>query len=149
MEKLQGLRAEVEFLTLGGSRVIRVVYRLRNLRPVEHACRLGFSITPSLGATARELTGIGEGITRRPTPWAGWMMERPWAGVTHEASGRTMLMIGQRPKVALEDYGQYGRILGFEDEARLAGDQVREFVFYLVAADSVAQAEEYLSLRAL
>ena len=149
MKRLQGLRAEIDVLTLGGSPVLQIVYRLCNLRPVEHACRQGLSIVPSLGVGPRELTAIGEGIHRRPTPWAGWVMGQHWAGVTHEATGRTMLLIGKRPNVAAQDYGQHGRLLGFEDDARLAGDEVQEQTFYLVVANSVEEALGYRGLSNL
>lgn len=146
---LLGLRAEVEFLTLGESPVVKIIYRLRNLRPVEKRCRFGLAVVPALGSDPRSLVALGEGVVRHPTSLPGWVMDQRWAAVTNEASGRTMLMVGATANVAMLDYGQSGRLLGVEDEARLAGDEVRENTYYLVLADSPAQARDYLGLAAL
>ncbi len=147
--ELQGLRAEVDFLTLGESPVVKVVYRLRNLRPVEMRCNMGLSVLPALGAGPQELVALGEAITRHPTPLAGWVLDQRWAAVLNESTGRTMLLVGQTANVAMQDHGQYGRLLGAEDEACLAGDEVREYVYYLVLADSPTQAQGYLGLARL
>jgi len=148
-KNLQGMRTEVDVLTVGDSPVVKVIYRLRNLRPVVLGCTIGLSVDPALGASPKELVACGEGIRRRPTPWAGAAMRQRWAAVTNEATGRTMLLVGQTANVALLDYGQSGRLLGAQEQVRLAGDEVREYVYYLVLADDPEHARDYLGLARL
>ena len=88
---LLGLRAEVEFLTLGESPVVKIIYRLRNLRPVEKRCRYGLAVVPALGSDPRSLVAWGEGIVRHAPPWPAGVMDQRWAAVTNEASGRTKM----------------------------------------------------------
>jgi len=148
-KELQGLAVEVDCLTLGESPVVKVIYRVRNLRPTEERVNVGLLVSPSLGGRPTDLTGMTDGVTRRPTNWSAFLMGRSWSAVWNEGSGRTMLLVGRRPNVGLQDCGQYGRILGSWDEMRLKGDEVGEYVYYLVLADAPDAARQYLVLRDL
>lgn len=148
-KELRELAIEVDVLTLGESPAVKLVYRVRNLRPTEQRAHVGFTITPSLGVGPLALTGLTDGVTRRPTNWSTFVTRRSWAGVWDEATARAMLLIGRSDAVALEDLGQYGRVLGAEEEMRLRGDEVCEHVYYLVLADGPDAARRYLALRDL
>ncbi len=148
-KKLDDLAVELDFVTVGRSNVIKLIYRIRNLRPTCQKVQYGYTVGPSLGTDPTALTGMAEGVTRRPTVLSGWSVGQSWAAVTNEASGRTLIMVGKQSDVVLEDYGQSGRLLAALDRLRLEGGETHERVHYLVLTDSPAQARGYIRLKDL
>jgi RimJ/RimL family protein N-acetyltransferase len=146
-KELQGVMIEADYLTLGGSNVLKLIYRLHNLRSTEQTVSPGIGVACRLGGEATELTLQGEGIAHGRTMWATVISGQHWGALSHERTGKTLLLMGPRPDVLLFDWWQYGRLLGAGDAVRLAGDAVRELVYYLVLADSLEQAKEYLVLQ--
>jgi len=146
-KEFKDLAIELDYLTVGASNVMKLVYRVRNLRPTSQRARLGYFAAASLGSDPKALTGLAKGVTRRPTVLRGWAPGRHWAAVTNEATGQTLLMVGKQRDVSLEDFGQAGRILGALDDLRLEGDETHERIHYLVLADTPEQASGYVSLK--
>ncbi|MHB1296561.1 MAG: hypothetical protein ACYC4R_16405, partial [Anaerolineae bacterium] len=138
--------AEIAFLTVGASGVLRLEYRLRSLRDTAQRMAVTIAVTAGLGADPRALTLLGEGVRREPGTTAARIGGQRWGAVTHPATGRTLLMVGAQSDVSLEDLGQYGRVLGMNADVRLAGGAVEEHVYHLVLADSLAEALAYRPL---
>jgi len=146
-KELRGIMVEADYLTLGGSNVLKLIYRLRNLRSTEQTVSPGIDVCCSLGGEATELNLQGEGIAHGRTMWASIISGQRWGALSHERTGKTLLLMSGRSDVMLIDWWQYGRLLGTGDAVRLAGDEVRELVYYLVLADNLEQAKEYLVMR--
>jgi GNAT superfamily N-acetyltransferase len=146
-KELRDLAIEVDYLTLGESNVLKLVYRVCNLRATERAVGAGISLACRLGAEPVELDLVGEGITHSPAPWFTMIGEQRWGALVNPRSGKAMLLVGRQADVLLADWGQYGRTLGSGSAVQLAESEVRELVYYLVLADSLAQAKEYLVLE--
>jgi hypothetical protein len=151
----RGVTLEADYLTLGGSSVCKVVYRLRNGQGREQGLRLGSTVAAALGSDPTRLTLRGEGIARRAPSLLAMLDAQSWGALVAE-SGRTLLMVqphsaGAIPQpaadAALEDYGAAGRLLGYLGEVWLPAHGVVERTFYLVLAASLEEAQEYLPLR--
>lgn len=145
-EGLRDLALEVDWLTVGESPVVKLVYRLRNLRPTSQRALVLARAFFRLGGTPTDLILRGDGQERRPTNWSSWRWGAHWGLLTHQDTGRSVALISPEPCVALNDHGQYGRLLGLSKEARLAGDGLAEMMAYFVLA---ATPEEALAYRAL
>ena len=145
-EAFRDLALEVDYLTLGQAKVLKYVYRLYNLRGTEQAVRTFSRLTCSLGGDIKALTLRGEGLVRQPTTVAATVQGRQWGALTDDRTGRTMLLVGRQADIALEDWGQAGRLLGADGNAYLAGGAVQERIYYLVLAESLEEALDYLPL---
>lgn len=145
-EELRDVAVELDWLTVGESPVIKFVYRLRNLRPTAQRAHLITHACFGLGGAPTDLILRGEGQERRPTNWASWRWGARWGLLTHRDTGRSVALVSPEPCVLLSDQGQYGRLLGLNKEARLAGDGVAEMTAYFILA---AAPDEALAYRAL
>lgn len=138
---------EVDYLTLAGSRALKYVYRLRNLRGTAQVVRTGSVAAFRLGGEAAELSLHGAHTAHRPTPWSFTVAGQRWGALTHERTGKAVVMVGRQNDIVLADAGRHGRILGAMGDVHLAGNEVRELAYYLVLCDSLAQAREYAVLQ--
>jgi len=146
-QSVRDFQVELDFTTLGESRLLRLVYRLRNLQAVEQQARMGWNVACRLGACPEDLILRGEGITRHPTPWAAFFQHKTWGALSNPATGRTLLLVSQQADVVPRDVGRFGRILEAGDEVRLAANTTREFTYYLILADTWEEAQPYLALQ--
>ncbi len=146
-KELSDLFVELDYLTLGSADILKLVYRIRNLRGTEQSAHVGYRVMGSLGAGPAGLTLRGEGYVRRPSIVAASVGGRRWGALTNDANGKTMLLVARGPHVTLHDGGRHGRRLIVSDEARLAGGETREYVQYLVAAESLEAALSYVILQ--
>jgi GNAT superfamily N-acetyltransferase len=146
-EQLHDLRLDIEYATMGESNVLRVAHRLHNLRHTEQVVQLASYVFAGLGGQPSELVLRGPDMVHRPNPVLTFVHDQPWGALVRQDSGRCLLMVGQRGGVSLMDWGQDGRSLGSAHEVRLAGDEVREHVYYLALTDSFQDAEGYIMLR--
>ena len=146
-QELHDLRVELEFVTLGEASTLKFVYRLQNLRGTEQTVSIGSRLISALGSDPSALVLRGEGLAHRPTPWGAWPKGQPWGALTNDATGRTLLMMGTRNDVDMDDLGEPGRVLGSSQLVRLAGRETHESVYYVVLADSLEEARAYLVMR--
>ncbi|MHB0857789.1 MAG: GNAT family N-acetyltransferase [Anaerolineae bacterium] len=145
-KELRDVLAEIAFLTVGASNVLRLVYRLRNLRDTAQRMSMSVAVAAGLGADPGALTLLGEGVRRKPGNVQASIGGQRWGAVTRLDTGKSLLMVGDQPDVSLEDMGQYGRLLGMNAEVHLAGGGVAEHVYHLVVANSLTDALAYRAL---
>ena len=146
-KELVDFGVELDYTTVGQANILKYVYRLSNLRDTEQVVKTRNDVACSLGTEPTKLVLRGEGIKHGPTPWAASSQGQNWGALTNDHTGKTMLLVSRQSDVALNDTGQYGRLLGTFNEVRLAGGETRELVYYLVLADSLEGARDYLVLQ--
>jgi GNAT superfamily N-acetyltransferase len=144
--ELSDLRVELDFLTLGDSRVLKYVYRLHNLRDARQTMRVCSAVMAALGGSPTDLILHGECLQHQPNPWFTLADGQAWGALSHKDTGKTLLMVGRQPDISLQDWGLYGNTLGAGSEVELAANETVEHVYYLVLADSLEQALSYLAL---
>jgi GNAT superfamily N-acetyltransferase len=145
-KELQGLRVELDYLTVGGSPLLKWVYRLRNLRPTAAQAQLITHACFALGADPTQLTAHADGLRREPSVLPARMAEYPWVAVSNAQNGRTALMACRQERLSLWDAGQYGRVLGSEPLVKVQGDETVEIAYYLVIAETLDEALAYRAL---
>ena len=148
LHDLRGLHVEIDYLTVAGSDVLRLIYRLHNGRSVDLALWAAVSVSARLGGDPLRLTLRGEHTTRRPMPWGTTIGGQRWGALTDEADGRTLMMVGCQPDVLLDDRGTAGRILGAGAEARLTADGSLTREYYLAVAPTFEDAAKWRVLAA-
>ncbi|MBN1641431.1 MAG: GNAT family N-acetyltransferase [Anaerolineae bacterium] len=118
-EELVGLAVELDYLTLPGSNLLKLDYRVRNLTTAPRAMNVGWFVFAQPGASAGEHTLRGAAIERKDTPWESWSIAGEWAMVTNPQDGRTMSMISPYPRVWMMDWGRAAGFLAWMDTVDL------------------------------
>lgn len=150
-EGFEGLRAEIAYLTVGGSNALKVVYRLVNETSAHRRAVPG--LLAFLQVDGQHDKGIlyGDGLQRKRTPHMAWPLAGLWGAVVNPASGRAAVMVGAtgRQRVRLTDWGADGGHLFFNNDVMLAPHGDHELVAYLTLARSLDEAKRYRCLTTL
>jgi hypothetical protein len=149
-EKSRGLRAEVEYLTVGGSNLLKVVYRLVNETPVHRRVEHGMLVFCQVDGRHDNATLHGDGFQRKRTPVMAWTDVERWGAVTNPQSGRTMVLVNGTAQASLElsDWGQDGGHVLCYERAVIPPQEQSELVIYLALSDSLDAARRYAALAA-
>ncbi len=145
-EMLKDLVIALDWLTVGESPLIKMVYRVHNERPIARDVHISVRAMCALGGAPTDLVLRGEGETRHPSVWASWRSGGRWGVLTHRESGASMALISPRPCVMLMDAGQFGRLLGLGDKLAVPPEGAAEVVSYFVWAGSFEEAKRYCVL---
>jgi GNAT superfamily N-acetyltransferase len=148
-KELHDLLVSYDYMTLGDSPVLKVVYRLENLRPTRQQVVIGGVAALRLGAALEQLVLQGERARHLPSPWSNWHTHTTWGLLTEPQSGRSALGVCPQGKLALVDNGHYGRLFELYDHVTLEGDATLEVVLYLALAESPQAAETFRGLAEL
>ena len=145
-EMLKDLTIELDWLTVGESPFIKVIYRVHNERPTTRKIQASVRAMCALGGAPTDLILQGYRETRYPNVWSSWRSGVHWGLLTHRESGASMALISPRPCVMLWDAGQFGRLLGLGDTLTVPPEGSAEMVGYLALADSSEKARRYCVL---
>ncbi len=145
-KELHDLMVSFDYLTLGDSPLLKVVYRLQNLRPTRQRVYLGGVVALRLGASPEQLTLQGDDVRLLPSPWASWHSHRGWGLLTEAHGGRSALAVCPQGKLVLADYAEGGRMFHLEDQATIEGGATLEVVLYLALAESPEAAQAFRGL---
>jgi GNAT superfamily N-acetyltransferase len=145
--ELRDIAVQIDLLTVGGSNVLKYIYRLTNLRATEQTVLAGNIVTAALGATPDALVLWGENVRQEPGPFSAWIDNQRWGALTHEPTGRTLIMVGKQSNVVLNNTGKDGNTLSAMQTVRLSGHETCELVWYLALVDDDEMARRYLVLR--
>jgi RimJ/RimL family protein N-acetyltransferase len=147
-EEFRGLRAEVEYLTLGRSNLLQVVYRVLNetdvYRRVEHSL-LAFC---QVDGRYDNGTLYGDGFQRKRTPVMAWNWIKRWGAVSNPGSGRALILVNGTAGATLEagDWGQDGGHLSCFKRPLIPPQGQSELVAFLALDDSLDAAQRYAAL---
>ena len=144
----EGLRAEIAYLTLGDSNVLKVIYRLTNETGVYRRLELGLLTFCQVDGQYQDTVLYGDGLQHRRTPHLSWSYVGPWGAAVNPISGRAVVMVGASGKrrVQLSDWGVDGGYPFFYNHVVLAPHGSHEMVAYLALARSLEEAKRYSSL---
>jgi hypothetical protein len=147
-EGFEGLRAEIAYLTVGNSNVLKVVYRLVNETSAYRRYLQGLLTFCQPDGQHRETVLYGEGFQQKRTPQNSWTEVSTWGAAVNPASGRAVVMISASGRKRLEasDWGVDGGHLMFYNHPVLKPHSTHEMVAYLALAKSLEEAEQYASL---
>jgi hypothetical protein len=147
-EEFRGLRAELEYLTVGGSNLLKVVYRLVNETTIYWRVRLGLLTFCQVDGCYDNSTLQGDGVQRKRTPVMTWAVVGAWGASTNPESGRTMVMVKETPGADLElsDWGEHGGHLFCYHRVLVPPQGQTQTVVYLVLSNSIEEAQRYAAL---
>jgi len=146
-DKLLGLSLELDYLTVGQSNVLKLVYRVRNETTARRGLGGGWHTFWQLDGAREHNTLYSAEIQRKPTPWGSWSDAGRWGINTNTQTGRTAILVSPYPRVRLSDWDDMGGHLGFIDRIEVPASGVAERVAYIALCGDVAAARRYICLE--
>jgi len=147
-EGFEGLRAEIAYLTVGGSNVLKMIYRLVNETSVYRRYVQGLLAFCQVDGQYQDTVLYGKGFQCKRMPQMSWSKVGPWGASVNPASGRAVVMVGTsgQKRMELSDWGVDGGHLMFYNDAVLVPHRSHEMVAYMALAESLEEAKRYGSL---
>jgi ribosomal protein S18 acetylase RimI-like enzyme len=147
-EEFQGLRAEVEYLTVGRSNLLKVVFRLVNATEVFRRAIPGLLTFCQLDGRYDNATLHADNVELKRTPEMTWVVTGAWGAATNPDSGKTLVAVKDTPGawIELSDWGQDGgHVFGFKRTLIPPGG-CEEMVVFLALSSSPEEAQRYAGL---
>lgn len=145
-EWMLGLRVELDYLTVGNSNVLKVIYRVRNRTMARRNFNLGALSFWQPDGTSEHNVLHSDELERKPNPFIVWAESRHWASVTNGETGRTLIQVSPYPITRMIDWGTGGHLSFFAD-VDVPPEGVVERVVYLALSPSLAEAKRYIPLK--
>ena len=147
-ERCEGVRAEIVYLTVGGSNVLKVVYRLVNETGVYRRFTQGLQTFCQVDGRHQDTVVYGDGFQRKRTSQVSWLEVGSWGAAVNPDSGRALVVVGagEHKQVELADWGVDGGHVMIYNYITLAPHGSHELVAYLALAESLDEARRYGSL---
>jgi RimJ/RimL family protein N-acetyltransferase len=146
-EQFAGLTLELDYLTVGQSNVLKLVYRVRNATTAQRHLGCGWLSFWQPDGTREHNTLYSAEIQRKPTPWGSWCDVGKWGIVANAETGRTAVLVSPYPSVRLNDWDDMGGHLGFVGSMSIPASAVAERVCYIALCNGVAEARRYVPLK--
>jgi hypothetical protein len=147
-EQFRGLRAEIEYLTVGRSNLLKVVYRLVNETGIYRCVISGLLSFCQPNGRYDNVTLDTDGVQLKRTQLMNWVVGGTWVTATNPDCGQTLVAVKGTPDawVEISDWGQDGgHLFGFR-RVLIPPQGHAEMVVYLALADSLADARRYAAL---
>jgi hypothetical protein len=147
-EGLEGLRAEIAYLTVGNSNVLKVIFRLVNETSAFRRTLPGLLAFFQVDGQHENALLCGHNLQRKRTSQMAWPLVGSWGAVVNPSTGRAAVMVAAsgRKRVKLDDWGVDGGHLAFDYEAVLPPYGNHELVAYLALTGSLDEAKRYRCL---
>jgi hypothetical protein len=147
-EAFRGLRAEVAYLTVGRSNLLKIVYRLVNETQLFWRVIPGLLTFCQVDGRFDNTTLHADDVQMKRTPVMTWAVVGDWGAMTNPESGRTLAVVKGTPGAWLElsDWGQDGGHVFAFNRARIPPQNQAEMVVYVALTDSLKEAQRYAVL---
>lgn len=147
-ETFRGLRAELDYLTLPGSNVLKFVYRLVNQTSVYRDVETGLLIFTNVDGSHEKTALHNTELHRKRTDQMAWTVLEGWAAAENPDTGRALALIpASGPKrTQFVDWGLAGGHMHIFYTTQVKPDSTIELVAYLALAGSVEEARRYEAL---
>jgi len=143
-------RAEIAYLSLGGSNALKIVYRLINETGAYRRARLGLLAFMQVDGEHKNSVLHADGLQRKRTPHMAWSQVGSWGAVVNPATGRAMVAVGAsgEKRVKLSDWGVDGGHIFYYNRVVLEPHGSHEMIAYLALVESLEEARRYRCLAA-
>ncbi|MDF1513238.1 MAG: hypothetical protein P1S60_05470, partial [Anaerolineae bacterium] len=146
-EKLLGLDVALDYLTVGGSNVLKLVTSVQNNTTAERGMGIGWITFWQPDGSAEHNILHSHDMQRKPTPWYSWAKTGHWAAVTNSVTRRSAAMVSPYPEVSLMDWGDAGSHLGAIFDVHVPPSATVRRTVYLVLCDDLKTAKSYAVLK--
>ncbi len=147
-EQFRGLRAEIAYLTVGRSNLLKVVYRIVNETGIYWRVITGLLSFCQPDGRYDNTTLHTDGVQLKRAQVMTWVTGGTWGTATNPESGRTLVAVKGTPDAWMElsDWGQdSGHLSGFK-RTLIPPQGHAEMVVYLALADSLDDGRRYAAL---
>jgi GNAT superfamily N-acetyltransferase len=151
LEAFHGIKAEINYLTLGGSNLFKVIYRLVNQTNVFREVEPSLMTFLQVDGSHKDTVLHTKKIQRKRTQQMAWINGDAWAAAENPDTGRVIAVVnasGWR-RVQLLDWGVDGGHFNCYEIAHLPPESTYEMVMYLALATSLDEAKLYRVLGGL
>jgi hypothetical protein len=155
---LKGMHAEIDYLTLPGSNLLKAVYRLTNQTPIYREGWNpwgGFMIFNQVDGEYAQSVLYGDNpltgpVQRKRTAYSVWLNGGNWAAVVNPRTGRALsVSCPSHPEsIRLMDAGASGGHLIVRRPTPYSPHGTNELVVYAALVDSLTEAEGFAMLGA-
>jgi GNAT superfamily N-acetyltransferase len=155
---LKGMHAEIDYLTLPGSNLLKAVYRLTNQTPIYREGWNpwgGFMIFNQVDGEYAQSVLYGDNpltgpVQRKRTAYSVWLNGGNWAAVVNPRTGRALsVSCPSHPEsIRLMDAGASGGHLIIRRPTPYSPHGTNELVVYAALVDSLTEAEGFAMLGA-
>ena len=146
-EQLSGLALELDYLTVGRSNVLKLVYRVHNDTSAVRSLGYGWLSFWQLDGAWAHNTLYSAEIQRKPTPWGCWSEAGKWGLVANAESGRSAILVSPYPSVRLLDWDDMGGHLGLVGRLSVPACGAVERVCYIALCRELDEARRYTCLQ--
>jgi RimJ/RimL family protein N-acetyltransferase len=146
-EQLVGLALELDYLTVGQSNVLKLVYRIHNETTARRFLGCGWQSFWQLDGMWEHNTLYSAALQRKPTPWGSWSEAGKWGLAVNAETGRTAILVSPYPAVRLNDWDDMGGHLGFVSQVSVPASGVVERVCYIALCGEMDHARRYVALQ--
>ncbi|MBV7327818.1 hypothetical protein KFU94_06070 [Chloroflexi bacterium TSY] len=157
-ESTQGIRIQLDYLTLPGSNVLKLVFRVINNTPVYRKAELAW---PGFGIYCQTDGNVANGTLHADSPYVGEIQRKRseqntdfvvdnWAAVENPETGRAIVVVsGERAhQLEINDADKKGGHFYVGHGQDLPPNGQHEMVTYLALTESVEEAKRYAVLTA-
>ena len=148
-EGLEGLRVELEYLTVGGSNVLNTIFRIVNESSAPRRVAAGWFVCPQVDGEHRNSAVYADDWQRKRTPHEAWARVGSWGAVVNPDTGRAMVMVSASGDklLGLSDWGKDGGHFWCDEVLTVPAHERYEQVAYLALAGSLEEARCYDTLK--
>lgn len=147
-EPLRGLAVEIDYLTTGGSQLLKAVLRVVNR--TEAICKVegGWATFWAPDGNASENVLYGEDWQSKRTDFMdAWIHAGYWGAVVNPATGTTAIVVCPEPIIKLMDEGRSATSLNPHAEMTIPPLADMKRVVYFVVASDLSLARAYACLK--
>ncbi len=150
LEETRGLTLELDTLTLGGSPVIKLVWRLVNGGDASRRLGAGWNLFLQPDGESHDTVLFSADYERKQQ--ADWYFRHHgghWAAAVNPRTGRTFVLVSPLKVIRLDSWGTSGGHFRLNTKSEVPAHGVKEVTAYLVLADSREEARRYAVLKDL
>lgn len=144
----EGIRLEIDYLTLPGSNVLKVVFRMWNDTSVYREVDGGLMAYFQVDGTHTNGVLYSPDQQRKRTSHMDDTGDYPWAAVVNPETNRAIISVtGTRPyRIHFQDLGVDGGYITHARSYKIKPQASKELVTYFALAESLAEAKLYAKL---
>ena len=142
-EEHAGLQVDLDYLTVGHSNLLKLIYRVRNTTTAKRRLVIGWMSFWQPDGDSKLNVLRSEDIQRKSTPWNSEPLAYCWGAVTNPETERTVVLTSPYPEVRLMDWGDDAGHLGWWSSVDVMPLGLAERVCYLVLCADLAEARRY------
>lgn len=147
-EPLRGLQLQLDYLTVGGSPLLKLVYRLVNRTEAVRRMRGEWLAYWAPDGTSENSVLHGEGWESKRTNFVdAWIHVKHWGAITNPETGRTAIAVAPEPVITLTDEGKDSNWILVGDRLTVPAGGTVERITYLALAPDLASARRYMHMK--